>query len=215
MCVWKSAYLKVPFKVPINLTVIPLLVTLIKTNTIKCQLVNMAAVFSVVIINMTRRGQLEELMRCHRSFRPIRSHHRTLDKQRLGCYSATGTTQHGREIVVTATIRRNKVPSPVYVQAQQDQQLLLRFPCSLWLIIFLFIWFIDFSPFPQKPPQRTADRHIYSFRCGGLGLLVRCHALDIHSTGTQVRFGLGTWREISNAEFRVWLNVKTCLRDRW
>lgn len=48
----------------------------------------MASVFNVAINNMMQRGQLEELMRCHRSFRPIRSHHRTLAKQRPWlCYS--------------------------------------------------------------------------------------------------------------------------------
>lgn len=81
MCVCVCV-LGVLFKVPINLTVILVLVMLIKTNTIKCEVVNMASVFNVAINNTTRRGQLEELMRCHRSFRPIRSHHRTLAKQR-------------------------------------------------------------------------------------------------------------------------------------
>lgn len=81
MCMYVRV-LGVLFKVPINLTVILVLVMLIKTNTIKCEVVNMASVFNVAINNMMRRGQLEELMRCHRSFRPIRSHHRTLAKQR-------------------------------------------------------------------------------------------------------------------------------------
>lgn len=61
-------YLGVLFKVPINLTVILVLVMLIKTNTIKCEVVNVASVFNVAINNMMQRGQLEELMRCHRSF---------------------------------------------------------------------------------------------------------------------------------------------------
>lgn len=87
--------LGVLFKVPINLTVILVLVMLIKTNTIKCEVVNMASVFNVAINNVMPRGQLEELMRCHRSFRPIRSHHRTLAKQRpwLRCTMLLG--QHG------------------------------------------------------------------------------------------------------------------------
>jgi len=74
--------LGVLFKVPINLTVILVPVMLIKTNSIKCEVLNMASVFNVAINNMMQRGQLEKLMRCHRSFRRIRSHHRTLAKQR-------------------------------------------------------------------------------------------------------------------------------------
>lgn len=86
--------LKILFKVPINLTVILVLVMLIKTNTIKCEVINMATVCNVAIYNMMQRGQLEELMRCHRSFRPIRSHHRTLAKQKpwLCCRDITVST---------------------------------------------------------------------------------------------------------------------------
>lgn len=88
LCMRKPTYFQHPcvlgvlFKVPINLTVILVPVMLIKTNTIKRGVVYMASVFNVAINNVMRRGQLEELMRCHRSFRPIRSHHRTLAKQR-------------------------------------------------------------------------------------------------------------------------------------
>ena len=46
---------RVLFKVPINLTVILVLVMLIKTNTIKCEVVNMASVFNVAINNMMQR----------------------------------------------------------------------------------------------------------------------------------------------------------------
>ena len=56
------------FKVPINLAVILLLAMLITVNAIKYEAVNVASVFNVAINNMMQRGQLEELMRCHRSF---------------------------------------------------------------------------------------------------------------------------------------------------
>lgn len=66
----------------------------------------MATVFNVAINNKMQRGQVEELMRCHRSFRPIRSHHRTLAKQRTSALQqcATGTTRRVRENIVKATI---------------------------------------------------------------------------------------------------------------